>query len=263
MATDRMRCLLGSLCAAVLVHSSCTPALAQSPAAPASVPSGPGSLTGIWNSPGYKGSARTPPRERVFKTIDGKWPPLLPAAAELLEKRIKLSENGEPFTNTLMQCLPGGVPEMVFGSPYPVQIIEMPGQVTMLYEMYNNFRVIYLNASHPADPDPTFMGHSVGHWEGNTLVVDTIGLTDRTTIDEVGMPHSEVLHVIERYRRTDSGTLEIIVTLDDPKTFSKPWDMKVVYKAAPAGGKLMEFICENNRTGQPDFAGFSPPTTGK
>jgi hypothetical protein len=190
---------------------------------------------------------RTPPRDRVVHTIDGKWPPLLPGPAELLEKRVKMSENGEPYQNTLMQCLPGGVPEMVFGAPYPAQIIETPGQVTILYEMYNHFRVIHLNSTHPADPDPTYMGHSIGHWEGNTLVVDTIGLTDRTTIDEVGIPHSEDLHVTERYRRTDANTIEIVVTIDDPKTFSKPWDAKVIYRIAKPGADLIEFICENNR----------------
>jgi hypothetical protein len=244
-----IRLLVGSAVAALVVGLHGTSALAQSPAAAAAAaqPAGPGSLNGIWSAPGYKGSMRTPPRDRVYRTIDGKWPPLLPAAAELLERRIAMSEKGEPFANTIMQCLPGGVPEMTFGAPYPAQILETPGQVTILYEMYNHFRVIHLNAKHSADPDPGFMGHSVGHWEGDTLVVDTIGLTDRTTIDEVGIPHSEDLHVIERYRRTDASTLEILITLDDPKTFSKAWDAKVIYKSARPGTNLIEFICENNR----------------
>jgi hypothetical protein len=232
---------------AAFVYLNSTAAYAQN-VTNAIKPTGAGSLNGIWTAPGYKGSARTPPRDRVFRTSDGKWAPLLPAASELLEKRIKQSEQGEPFSNTIMQCLPGGVPEMVFGAPYPVQIIESPGQITMLYEMYNHFRVIYLDGKHPADPDPTFMGHSIGRWEGGTLVVDTVGLTDRTTIDEVGMPHSEELHVVERYRRVDTNTLEILITLDDPRTFSKPWDARVVYKAAAPGNHLIEFICENNKS---------------
>lgn len=244
MSATSIRHLLASVVVATVACLSCAPVFAQS----AATPTGPGSLNGLWTAPGYKGSMRTPPRDRVFRTVDGKWAPLLPAASEVLEKRIAMSEKGEPWTNTLMQCLPGGVPEMIFGSPYPVQIIETPGQVTMLYEMYNHFRVIYMNGKHPEDPDPTFMGNSIGHWEGDTLVVDTIGLTDRTTIDEVGMPHSEDLHVIEKYRRTDKDTIEIIVTIDDPKTFSKPWDAKVIYKAGKPGYKMMEFICENNRS---------------
>ncbi len=156
------------------------------------------------------------------------------------------TEKGQPFLTTLMQCLPGGVPEMVFGSPYPTQIIESPGQVTILYEMFNHYRVIYLNETHPADLDPSFMGHSVARWQGDTLVVDTIGLTERTSLDEVGIPHSEALHVIEKYRRTDKDTLEIIVTIDDPKTFTQSWDTRVINKAAASNLKFIEYICENN-----------------
>jgi hypothetical protein len=242
-----IRNLLRGAVAVATVCLFCASALALS-AAPASAPAaGPGSLSGMWTTFGYKGSGRNTPRDRVPRTIDGKWAPLLPAASELLEQRIKMTENGEPFATTLSECLPGGVPEMIFGSPYPMQIIESAGQVTILHEMYNHFRVIYLDERHPAEPDPTYMGHSVGHWQGDTLVVDTVGLTDRTSIDEVGMPHSDALHVIERYRRVDKNTLEIIVTLDDPKTFTKPWDTKVIYKAGAPGLKFIEFICENNR----------------
>ncbi len=245
---ERGRRAFGGAIAAAIACLGCAPVFAQSPTAAAVRPAGPGSLAGIWTTLGYKGSARNTPRERAVKAIDGKLPPFLPAAAELFEKRMSLSAKGEPFINTLAECLPGGVPEMVFGSPYPAQILETAGQVTILYEMYNHFRLIHLNASHPADPDPTFMGHSIGRWEGDTLVVDTIGLTDRTSLDEVGMPHSESLHVIEKYRRTDASTLEILVTIDDPRTFSKSWDTKVVYKAATPGMSLIEYICENNRS---------------
>jgi hypothetical protein len=237
----RIQCVL-QICVAIWLSSA---PLAQ--AAVQAVPSGAGSLAGVWTLTGYKGSAGSPERERVLRTIDGKWPPLLPAAEALVEKRIVASQQGRPFANTLTQCLPGGVPLMTFGAPYPVQILETPGQVTMLFEEQNHFRLIFLNGQHPQDPDPTFMGHSIGRWEGNTLVVDTIGLTDRTTIDQVGMPHSEELHVIERFRRVDATTLEIIVTLDDPKTFSKPWDARALYKLAPAGTAVGEYICENNR----------------
>jgi hypothetical protein len=245
----RFQHLLGRRIAAAIICLSCTPVLAQSSAATATPTAGPGSLNGMWTTVGYKGSQRNSPLERVVKTVDGKLPPMQPWAAKLLDERIKMTtEKGVPFTNTLMECLPGGVPEMVFGSPYPAQIVESPGQVTMLYEMYNHYRVIYMNEQHPDDPEPSFMGHSTGHWEGDTLVVDTVGLTDRTTIDEIGIPHSENLHVIERYRRVNKDTLEIMVTIDDPKTFTRPWDTKVTYRAGTPGMKFIEFICENNRS---------------
>jgi hypothetical protein len=240
---------------AVAVLGVCGAPFAQTSAL-AVTPTGPGSLAGIWQSSNSRrsddnrvltlGSLRTPERDRVVRTIDGSWPPLQPWASELLEKRISRSQQGAPEVIALTQCLPG-MPVMMLGGPYPIQILETPGQVTILMEEQNHFRLIYLNGKHPEDPDPTFLGHSVGHWQGNTLVVDTIGLTDRTTIDRVGMPHSEALHLIERYRRTGKDTLEIVMTLDDAKTFTKPWDAKVIYRAVAAGVEMTEYVCENNR----------------
>ncbi len=218
-------------------------------AAPSTVAKrGPGSLSGIWTVYGYKGSMFFTARERVARTLNGEWPPLKPEAAAILERRVADSDRGDPFPTTLAECLPGGVPEMVFGSPYPVQILETPGQVTMLYEMSNHFRIIRLDGRHPQDPDPTFMGHSIGRWDGDTFVVDTIGLTDRTSLDEVGIPHSDALRVTERYRRVDAATLDIVLSIDDPKVFARKWDAKVVYKAARPGSGLIEYICANNRS---------------
>jgi hypothetical protein len=183
-------------------------------------------------------------------TEDGKWPPLLPAPKALLEQRIKDSDAGNPFANSLAMCLPGGVPTMIFGAPYPIQILETPGQVSMLYDEQNHYRIIRMNTKHLPDPDPSYMGDSVGRWEGDTLVVDTIALTDRTTLDQVGMPHSEDLHVVERYRRTGPTRMEIEVVIDDDKTFAQPWTAKAVYKMPPPGSpdtQMQEYICENNR----------------
>jgi hypothetical protein len=227
---------------------------AVAPAATPAVPRGPGSLAGIWVTTGYK-SSRVSARSRVAVTADGKPAPLLPAPAELLEKRLAESDRGYPFANTMASCLPGGMPLMVIaGAPYPIQFLETPGQVTMLFEEQNHFRVIHLDGKHPADPDPSFMGHSIGHWEGDTLVVDTVGLNDRTTIDQVGMPHSEELHVVERWRRLDTDTVEVRVTIDDPKTFSSPWQTRSAYKSVPPGTAVGEYICENNRN-TPDAQG--------
>ncbi len=245
-----VRYLLVSAIATAIACLTYAPVFAQSPAPTSTHPVGPGSLNGKWNTLGYKGSAQNRARDRVHRTIDGKWPPLLPAAAELLEQRLKAADEGKPFPTTLHECLPGGVPEMIFGSPYLMQFIESPGQVTILHEMFTLFRVIYMDRQHPAEPDPTYMGHSIGRWQGDTLIVDTVGLTDRTSIDEAGMPHSEALHVIERYRRVDNNTLEIIVTLDDPRTFSQPWDVKVTYKAAAPDTQYIEYVCENNRSAE-------------
>ncbi len=236
--------------AAVAVGLCCAPLSAQTPATTA-VPSGPGSLAGLWMKTGYKNltlaSLQTSERNKVQRTSDGEWPPLQPWASDELEKRIKMSEAGDPFPTTQTRCLPG-IPVMLLGGGgYPIQILETPGQVTMLFEEMNHFRLIHLNGAHPEDPDPTYMGHSIGHWEGSTLVVDTVALVKDTPLDWLGMPHSEDLHLIERYRRTGKDTLELIITIDDPKTFTRRWDAKQVFKTAPADMTLTEYICENNR----------------
>ncbi len=220
---------------------------AQDSATPAAMPSGPGSLSGIWLNAGYKGSSRSTEEERVLLTVDGKFPPLQPWALELLNKRIADSKAGHPFANTLALCLPGGVPLMVFGALIPIQFLETPGQVTILYMEGNRHRVIPLNASHPKEVDPSYMGDSVGRWEGDTLVVDTVGFKLRTTLDQIGMPHTDKLHIIERYRRSAKETLEIRLTIEDPGTFTQPWEAKVNYKLAPADTRMEEDICENNR----------------
>jgi len=239
--------------AVALACLSSTPSFSQV-AATAKSPGGPGSLAGLWIITGYKGSSGYTSRDRALHTSDGKMPPLLPGPARVLEQRIAAGDKGDPFPSTLSRCLPAGVPQMMFGAPYPVQIIELPGQVVMLFEEQNHFRSIRLNAKHAVDPDPSYYGDQVGHWEGNTFVVDTIGLSDNTTLDPVGMTHSEDLHVIERYRRLDATTLQIKVTIEDPKTFSRPWEATGIYKATPPGSTIKEYICENNRNG-PDTSG--------
>jgi len=209
-------------------------------------------ISGVWNMQGYLSSSIYPVRQRVAKTMEGQLPPLLPAAAALLEKRVSDAEHDQPFANTASLCLPQGVPYMIHAAvDGPLQILETPGQVTIISTAYNEMWLIYLNAKHPGpdDLEPTYHGDSIGHWEGDTLVIDTVGLNTKTTLDQVGMPHSEDLHVITRVRRTDAKTLEFLVTVDDPKTFSKPWTRRQIYKKAPDDARVEESVCENNRNG--------------
>lgn len=240
----------------VFALSAASLALGLAPAA-AQVPVGPGSLSGVWqagaswNNPAGQpatnlGSLRTPERARVVKMINGEEPPMLPWAADKLNERIKRSQAGDPEDLTLTHCLPA-MPAMLLGGPYPVQIIESAGQVTMLFEEQNHFRSIYLNAKQPEDPDPAYMGHSVGRWEGDTLVVDTIALVEETPVDRVGMPHSDQLHLTERYKRTGADTMEVLITVDDPKTFARPWQARANYRLTPAGTRITEYVCSNNR----------------
>jgi len=198
---------------------------AAAPGAATSVPD----LTGVW-------------MERKFQPkmyLDGA-PPLQPWA-EAKFKAVDLTTD-----DPNLDCLPEGVPRMMF-IPLPMEIIQLPGRVIMIQEAWNQLRRIYTDGrQHPKDPDPTFTGHSTGKYEGDTLVVDTIGLSVKTWLDHVGLPHSDALHIIERIRRMDHNTLQDDFTIDDPKTFTKTWTARQIYDLKP-DWEIEEFVCENNK----------------
>jgi hypothetical protein len=246
-------CGAGLLVASMAIGLAC-PAQAAQKAAAKRVG---GDLSGLWTLTGYI-PTQVAARKRIPMTIEGTPPPFLPAAAELYEKRLKASDDGEPFAVLSNFCLPNGMPAaMTADAAYPIQVLQTPGQVSILFELFRTFRVIRLDAKHPADPDPNIFGDSIGHWEGQTLVVDTVGISDRTSLDMTGMPHSDALHVIERIRRVDDKTLEDLITIDDPKIYSKAWTMRMVYKKSNT--PIAEFLCENQRnapteSGVPSFS---------
>ena len=242
-----------ALIGAGLVLGLCGGAALASPDSVATL-SGPGSLAGVWANSDYDRGRVFDPARQVQKTIDGKMPPLRPEAAALLQKRIDDARKGDVFVTPLSQCLPSGVPAMMFYPALPIQILETPGKIYMLNEELTNFRVIYMNAKHEKDPDPSYFGDSVGHWEGGDLVVDTIGLTAKTPLDQPGMPHSDALHVVERYRRTDKDTIELRVTFDDPKTFTAPWTAITHFQGTPKDRRIEEYYCENQRNQTVDGA---------
>ena len=225
----------------VLVAMAAHASAAQKPP-----PRGPGSLSGIWTNTSYNPDSVYDPRLAVLRDVHGNLPPMRPWAAELLEKRIKAAEEGHPYANTKSMCLPSGVPQLMFGPRTPMQILETSGQVTMLIEEFNDFRIVLIHAKHAMDLDPNIMGDSVGRWEGDTFVVDTIGLSEQTTLDVSGMPHTDELHVVERFRRAGDDLLEVLVTLDDPGTFTAPRTSRATFKHAPVS-KLTEYYCENQR----------------
>ena len=145
-----------------------------------------------------------------------------------------------------LACLPEGMPRFMF-IPLPMEIFQVSSRVVIIREGVQVFRQIYMNRPHPQDLDPTYSGDSVGKWEGDTLVVDTIGLNDKTWVDSGGLPHSEALHVIERIRRVDHDTLVDDFVIEDPMAFTRPITTQLVYKLKP-GWEIQEFVCsENNK----------------
>jgi hypothetical protein len=143
-------------------------------------------------------------------------------------------------------CMPTGVPQTYF-VPYQWQIVQSRDKVVILHEYLHLFRVIPTDGSpHPVDPDPTWMGDSIGHWEGDTLVVDTIAFNDKTELPG-GFRHTEALHVVEHFRRIDFDHLQWDATIEDPNVFTKPWTMSRTFPLRGDLEKVDEYVCENNR----------------
>jgi len=151
---------------------------------------------------------------------------------------------GPEYTFSLGEvCLPRGVPDTI-GEPYPIQIVQTPTQVVILYEAGGYFRVIPIDGrGHPKDLDPTWMGNSVGHWEGDTLVVDVIGVNDKVSVGEYR--HTTAYHLVERFERTRYDTLKYSATIEDPNVFAHPWTEVGTFTLHPEWD-IQEYICEEN-----------------
>jgi hypothetical protein len=213
--------------------------------------------------PAPKGSAPPNPDPRNFEGVwwmqgyqymlgpeIGEHAPLKPQYLELLKKRIRLKNAGVPEADASTQCFPHGMPR-IMESPYPIEIVQVPGEIVFLHEVAHNARRIYLDRAHPKNPGHTFLGHSVAHWEGDTLVVDTVGLNDRTFIDDEGEAHSDQEHVIERYRKIEGGAkIELTMTVEDPVTLEKPYSYKRVMQWRP-DIRPAEYVCEENNRNAP------------
>jgi len=162
---------------------------------------------------------------------------MLPWAEALVKTR---QSKDDPEAN----CLPSGIPR---GSPYPWRFAQTPGLYFIVFEgNIHSWRQIFMDGrKHPDDPDPSWYGHSIGKWDGNTLVVDTVGFNDKFWFDYKGHPHTEKLHTVERYTRTDMGNMTIEVTIDDPGAYTKPFTTTGRAKMM-AGTELLEYICQED-----------------
>ncbi|MBV8843205.1 MAG: carboxypeptidase regulatory-like domain-containing protein [Bryobacterales bacterium] len=176
-------------------------------------------------------------------TPAGVAPELLPAAAAIVKQR---QENfGRDFPNS--RCLPLGPSFTGFFADF--EIVQTPSRLIILEENGDPARTIYMDTrSHPKDVNPSFMGHSIGRWEGDTLVVDTLGFNDRGWLTFAFYPQTEKLRITERFRRLDLGHLEVQTTFEDPDTFVKPWTNKRVHALGPKEMERLEYVCtENNK----------------
>jgi hypothetical protein len=215
------------------------------------LPDGKIDLGGVWTDGG------SAPIGRLLKP--GELDSLLkPEAKKIMESR---KEPDDPY----FYCMPGGPLRITGGFAW--RFVQFPTtsstHIFMLQEgNAHTYRQIFMNAKHPEDPSPTWYGHSIGRWEGDTLVIDTIGLNTRFWLDSDGTPHSEQLHMIERWTRPTYNTLRRDVTFEDPATFTRPFTVTWTAKLAEPGSEILEYICiENNQYGLP--SGYKNPNIGK
>jgi hypothetical protein len=247
---------------------------------PAGTPGAHGPVGDHPDFPHYANNSGRPPTLRIG---DDTSPLLQPwAAAKVREANAKVHAGGVPFTAS-NRCWPAGVPGVLGLTAEPVVFFQTPNEVTIIYQRNQTVRHVYLNAEHPENLTPSWLGHSIGHYEGDTLVVDTVGLNDKTYMDNFPIPHSDQLHVIERYRivpgspdlitdmprpndderfykRHESQVLQVIATIEDPGAFTEPFSIMQLYEPESEGG-LEESICQAGEEGDRFNQGLVPVPT--
>jgi hypothetical protein len=224
---------------------------ASAVSAASSEPATPHDLSGVWNMH---------PTAAQRKFINSTWSAEGPSMTAWEQARYDQTKpsNG-PRTHNLQEtddpvlksCLPPGTPR-IYLQPFPMEIVQTPKETLIIYEYDHTVRRIFTDGR-PHSPDliPSYMGDSIGHWEGDTFVVDTIGLNDKTWLDRDGHGHSDQLHVIERFHRADQDNMLIDITMDDPKALAKPWVAQIDYQLKP-DWDVLEQVCTDNA----GFLGF-------
>ncbi len=237
--------LLGSTAAVAAPAGYVPPRIKQTPA-------NRPDWTGIWHpaernifdpeaftDPRNKGEVNDAAYIREFPPYNAEW------EAKYLGK---LADNkaGKP-TDPTASCRPGGMPR-IMTSPYPMEFMIQADLTVVLHELSSQVRRIFTDGRpHPAadDLDPTYMGHSIGYWEGDTLVVDTVGLVGHTVYDVTAAPHSDQLHLTERIRRISPTQMEDVITVTDPVAFTRPWTVHRHYDLK-SDWQIREYVCEDN-----------------
>jgi hypothetical protein len=193
--------------------------------------------SGVWEID-WRNTRQSPPRPQMKLT---------PEYQQRLDAYRKAQQQGENLQTEGANCVPPGLPG-IMSQPYPIEFLYQPDKIVMLLEAYMQFRHIYTDGrKHPEDPDPTFHGHSIGHWDKDTLVIDSVGFTESTLLAG-GVPHSDKLRIVERIRKVSAEWMEIETTLIDPVVLAEPHTSTISYRHLD--DEIREYIClENNRDG--------------
>ncbi len=191
-------------------------------------------LSGLWNTqPGYT--------RNIAKDLKPGDVSFQPWAEALYNHRLSNDGKEDPQA----YCVLSGVPrEDVV--PYPFKFLNSKGEIVILYEALHSYRQIFMDGRPlPKDPNPAWMGYSVGHWDGDTLVVESKGFEENNWLDNNGHPGTEALRLTEKFRRVNFGHMNVEIIVDDPKAYKKPWTVKLVFTASP-DTELIEYVCDEN-----------------
>jgi hypothetical protein len=205
------------------------------------------------SAPGPKTADGKPDLSGIWRAAEGKYlqnitedlqeVPFQPWASALYKQRVDSLAKGRPTE----RCLPHGVPDAMMVRSGPWKIVQTPRVTLILFEEMNHYRQVFTDGrGFPKDPNPAWFGYSIGKWEGDTFVADTTGFNDQTWLDDPGHPHTDAMHATERFRRRDFGHLEIDITIDDPKAYTKPWTVTARFDLVP-DTELIENVCDNEK----------------
>jgi hypothetical protein len=265
-STWRARVLAGSILTGVIGAAPIAPAVAQQKSPSPDFSSNlagwvgrngggpffepvPGRLPPVVSDPAHPFVPNGVNKPPTFRIGDLSNPNLKPWVKEHMKKDINevLAGMKSAFTPQ-SSCVPAGVPFfMGYGGPDPVMFLQTPKEVWIFWTEDNQVRRVYMDVPHSDDPKPSWYGESVGHYEGDTLVVDTIGLNDKTVVDVYRTPHTQKLHVVERWRMVEGGqAMEVIFKVDDPDAFYEPWSGMRHYRRVQQ--EFLEKICAENNT---------------
>ncbi len=223
----------------------------------------PGELPPVTSDPQHPFVPNGTSAQPTFRIADLANPNLKPWVKEKMKKDIDEVLAGKVAFTPSSSCVPAGVPLfMGYGGPNPIVFLQTPKEVWLIFVSDQQVRRVYMNVPHSKNPKPSWYGESVGHYEGDTLVVDTIGMNDKTVVDVYRTPHTEKLHVIERWRMVDGGKgMEVVFKVEDPEAFNQPWTGMRRYRRATQ--EPDEIVCAENNTnlidyhipiaGKPDF----------
>ena len=190
-------------------------------------------LTGVWSIVNYR---------PAIKTTEGGLPPMTPEAAAVYKKHLADAARGDKAFDETTLCLPPGLPRLMLVNE-PFEILQRDKVIYFVHQLNRMPRRAYLGEALPQDPDPFYLGYSVAKWDGDALVIESSGFREGTLLDDAGLPHSEALHLTERYQLSKDGkTLRVHFTIDDPKTFTHSWSTDAQYVKRPRY-EIPEEVC--------------------